>query len=122
VTTKDRRRVGLGLSLFAQAAARSSGKFSVQSSPDHGTRIRAEFQHSHIDRQPLGDIGQTVRALVMGNPDVDFVFTHEKNGRRFQLDTKEMKTRLGDRSMAAPQWLRAVGEDLARYTEQMNRG
>ncbi len=71
-TSKTVRRVGLGLSLLSESAKAANGKLTLESKKGKGTRVKAEFQFSHIDRKPLGDIDQTIITLVMGNPDIDF--------------------------------------------------
>jgi len=64
-TTRTTRRVGLGLSLFEQAAKRAGGEFKIASCPGAGTKVTGVFQYSHVDRQPLGDMDQTILALVV---------------------------------------------------------
>jgi signal transduction histidine kinase len=55
-TSKKVRRVGLGLPMLEEAARRAGGGFAIESQEGQGTRLAVEFQLSHIDRQPLGDI------------------------------------------------------------------
>lgn len=95
-TTKKVRRVGLGLPMLAQACERANGRFEIQSAPGKGTRVYALFGHSHIDRQPLGDIAGVVSMLILGNPDRDFLYTHVFNGGTYTLDTRELRQELGD--------------------------
>jgi signal transduction histidine kinase len=78
-TTKSVRKVGLGLSLLAQAARESGGDFKLESEEGKGTRIKASFQHSHPDRKPLGDIDETMKVLRVANPEVEFVYNHKRN-------------------------------------------
>ncbi len=78
-TTKEGKRVGLGLSLLAQAAAEAEGSLCLESEPGRGTCVRATFRRSHIDRKPLGDIAQTLRCLTATRPDVDFQFIHRSS-------------------------------------------
>jgi hypothetical protein len=96
VTTRTTRRVGLGLSLLEQAAQEAGGDISVESEPDRGTSVYATFQASHIDRKPLGDIGSTVITLILGNPDVDFVYHSDFDGEETLLDTREIRAELED--------------------------
>ena len=95
-TTKKVRRVGLGLPMLAQACERANGRFEIQSAPGEGTRVYALFGHSHIDRQPLGDIAGVISMLILGNPDRDFLYTHVFNGGTYTLDTRELRQELGD--------------------------
>ena len=73
-TTKPGRRVGLGLSLLAQAAEQAGGKLEVQSAPGKGTKVSATFGLSHIDRKPLGNIAETLQCLRATHPEVCFRF------------------------------------------------
>jgi len=73
-TTKQGRRVGLGLPFLAQAAEEAGGTLEVESAPGQGTRVIATFGLSHIDRRPLGDIKQTLHCLEATHPEVCFRF------------------------------------------------
>jgi len=90
-TTKTVRQVGLGLPLLAEAARVAGGHFSVDSKENEGTVVKVDFQRSHIDRQPLGNIADTVTTLITGNPDIDFIYRHRCGDRRFCLDTRQIK-------------------------------
>jgi anti-sigma regulatory factor (Ser/Thr protein kinase) len=90
-TSKKVRRVGLGLPMLAEAAQRAGGRFDIQSAEGSGTRLTVEFQLSHIDRQPLGDVTGTLVILIAGNPGIDFVYRHSCEGRAFLFDTREIK-------------------------------
>jgi anti-sigma regulatory factor (Ser/Thr protein kinase) len=121
MTTRTERRVGLGLSLFAEAARRSNGDLTIRSNPGGGTRIEATFQHSHIDRQPLGDIGQTIITIVMGNPEIDLMYRHKKNRHSYFLDTRKLRAELKDATKNLPVWIRTLEENLQDMQEQLNR-
>ena len=88
-TTRTTRRVGLGLSLLAQAARQSDGKIELSSGPGKGTTVKAVFRFSHPDCKPVGDIHETIRTLVAGYPGVDFLYEHKKNGSIYRFDTRE---------------------------------
>jgi len=90
-TTKTTRRVGLGLPLLGQAARESGGGIEIESKVGRGTRVKAAFGYSHIDRKPLGDIEATLRTLIVGNPEVEFIYRYKKSNSEYCLDTKEMK-------------------------------
>ncbi|MCP4665784.1 MAG: ATP-binding protein [Deltaproteobacteria bacterium] len=94
VTTRTTRRVGMGLSLLHQAAQEAGGDLSIESEPDRGTCVCATFQASHIDRKPLGDMGSTMITLILGNPDVDFVYHSDFDGEETRLDTREIRAEL----------------------------
>ncbi|MFB0516656.1 MAG: ATP-binding protein [Candidatus Neomarinimicrobiota bacterium] len=89
-TTQSVRKVGLGLSLFREAARAAGGDLALQSEPGKGTRVKATFQHSHIDRQPLGDIAKSLIILIVANPEIRFQYRHQKDGREYQVDSEEL--------------------------------
>jgi hypothetical protein len=102
-TTKTVRRVGLGLPLLAESCRMSNGELCLESCPGKGTRVKATFQHSHIDRKPLGRMGDTLITLIVGHPEVDLLYEHRKDGGYFSLDTREIKSDLGDVPLNAPE-------------------
>jgi hypothetical protein len=108
VTTRTTRRVGLGLPLLEQSAREADGELTVDSAPGQGTRIVATFKASHIDRKPLGDIAETLVALIMGNPEIDFDFEADLDGRRMALDTREIRAELEGVSIADPAVVKAI--------------
>ncbi len=79
-TTRTTRRVGLGLSLLAQAAQQCEGCLELESEPDKGTVVRAVFRMSHPDMKPFGDISETLRTILTGCPDLDLQFEYTKDG------------------------------------------
>lgn len=95
-TTKDVRRVGLGLPLLTDAARVAGGKLDVQSKEGKGTKVTATFRLNHIDRQPLGNISSTLISLIVANSDVDFIYDHWHNDRQFKLDTRIIRNEIGD--------------------------
>lgn len=99
-TGRTTRRVGLGIPLFKLAAEQTGGEFSITSKLGVGTKVRAVFGYSHIDRQPLGDMVSTMHQLITAHEEVDIVYTHSVDGRVFRLDTREIKEILGGVSLA----------------------
>jgi signal transduction histidine kinase len=88
-TTRTTRRVGLGLPLLAQAARQTNGKIKLTSKPGQGTTVKATFSLSHLDRQPMGDIQETIRTLVAGHPEIDFLYEYKTNDSIYHFDTRE---------------------------------
>jgi len=102
ITSRTTRRVGLGLSLLAAATERCEGSLRVDSRPGKGTEVTATFRYDHIDRAPLGDMAATVSTLIIGNPGVDFVYSHRINESDFSLDTRELRNGVEDLSLSDP--------------------
>ncbi|MFN2285712.1 MAG: ATP-binding protein [Anaerolineae bacterium] len=95
-TTRTTRNVGLGIPFFKQAAEMCAGTFSITSELGVGTITEATFQHSHIDRPPLGDLAGTLLCMIVGFSGVDVVYQHRLDDRSFSLDTREIRAILGD--------------------------
>ena len=119
-TTRTTRRVGLGIPLLAQSARESGGDISVKSKKGEGTAIKASFQHDHIDRKPLGDIGQTMIILIMSNPDIDFIFEHRKDGREYILNTAEMKQELDGVPINVPEVIKIIKDDISAWLNSIS--
>ncbi len=88
-TTRTTRRVGLGLSLLAQAARETDGTIELDSKNGEGTTVKVSFRFSHPDRKPMGDIDETLRTLVVGHAGIDFLYEHKKNNSIYRFDTRE---------------------------------
>ncbi len=96
VTSRKTRRVGLGLPLLEQAAREAGGRLVITSEPDRKTEVIATFQANHIDRKPLGDMGATMISLIIGSPDIDFVYESDLDGENTRLDTREIRAVIGE--------------------------
>ncbi len=120
-TTRTTRKVGMGLSLFKAAAEATDGTFSIASEKGKGTTVCATFTYNHIDRQPLGDMAETIITVLSGNPEIDFLYRHTVDGREFLLDTREIRQILGDVELSGPEiilWLTDyIKEGLAEITQ-----
>nr|MBC7246101.1 ATP-binding protein [Chloroflexota bacterium] len=101
-TTRTTRHVGLGLPLFAAAAQQCNGALYIQSQPGIGTTVEVTFQHSHIDRAPLGDMTATLLAVLMSERPVDIYYKHVIDKRTFEFDTAEIRQELGDVPLSHP--------------------
>jgi anti-sigma regulatory factor (Ser/Thr protein kinase) len=121
-TTRSSRRVGLGLSLMAQAAQEAGGMLRIESELGKGTKVTASFRYHHIDRKPLGSMFETMSTLLLGNPDLDISYTHQKEGKSYLINSQVLKERFKDRSLTDPeviQWLRKdLKEGLAQIGVQ----
>lgn len=95
-TTRQTRKVGLGLPLFKATAERAAGKLAVSSVLSKGTIVEAVLKISHMDRPPLGDIADTMMNVILAGPDILWEL-HLGNGKEcFDFYTSEVKARLGD--------------------------
>ncbi|MCU0559787.1 MAG: ATP-binding protein [Desulfobacterales bacterium] len=119
ITSRTTRRVGLGLSLLAAAARRCEGDLTVAAEPGRGTEVAAVFRHSHIDRAPLGDVAATLAMLIIGNPHIDFAYSHTVDGDEFSLDTRELSE--GGADLSDPGTVRLVEQGIREALATMNR-
>lgn len=118
-TTKTVRRVGLGLPLLAEACRMAGGELTLESCPGKGTTVRAVFQHSHIDRKPLGPMADTLLTLLIGHPEVELTYDHRKDGKAFSLDTREIKSDLGDIPLNAPEVVPALRAFIQKGLDEL---
>ena len=109
-TSRTTRKVGLGLSLFKQSVEQTNGSFYIDSELGKGTKVRAIYKLSHIDRPPLGDIAGVVSLMVSANPNLDFIFKNEKGPSTYTFDTLEVKQTLGEISVSNPEVQKFIKE------------
>ena len=114
VTTRTTRRVGLGIPLLKDAAEMANGNLIIKSDVNVGTKVKATFQYSHIDRKPIGNMKETLISLIIGNPEVDFRFIHINNCQTFEFDTKKMKEDLLESKMNTLAVLSYIEKNLKR--------
>lgn len=109
-TTRNTRRVGLGIPLFEASAKSASGGLEITSEKFVGTTVKADFKISHIDRLPLGDIAQTMSSLVMAKPDIEYDLTLDNKKERFNFSSTEIKSRLGEVPITQFEVIAWIGE------------
>ena len=103
-TTRTTRKMGLGIPLLRMSAEMSGGSLTIESTEGKGTRLSTVFHTDHIDCPPLGDMASTLALTLQGAPDLDILYSHRKDGREFQLDTRELRSQLGPEiSLAEPE-------------------
>ena len=101
-TTRQTRHVGLGLPLLAAAAERAGGNLTVGSQPGAGTTVRATFRYFDPDRQPLGNLPDTLLAFLLSEKAPDLHYHHCVDDAAFDFDTAEIRTALGDVPLSHP--------------------
>ena len=88
-TTKNKKRVGLGVALLSQAAQQADGRLMVDSEEGVGTKITATFKLSHPDMKPMGDVLQTMATLITADPSIRFIYDHKKGDECIYFDSHE---------------------------------
>lgn len=120
-TTRTTRHVGMGLPLFKAAAERCAGEFSIASRPGEGTTLRATFQHSHIDRAPLGDLTGTLLAVILSGG-CDLHYVHRLDGREFSFRTEDVRAELGGVPLTHPRVRRWLQDYLSASEDALRKG
>ena len=121
-TTRTTRRVGLGVPFFKMAAEMTGGSLTVDSTPGRGTCVTARFGLSHIDRAPLGDMAQTMCALIGCNPDIDFTYTRAVAENSFTADTAEFRQVLEGVPLSEPEVLQFIAGYINEQSENLDGG
>lgn len=88
-TTKNGKKVGLGLALLSQAAKQAGGDLEIESREGKGTRVKAVFKLSHPDMKPMGKILETMAALIIGSPSTRFIYDYKKGDYNFHFDSEK---------------------------------
>ena len=123
-TTRKTRKVGLGIPFLKMLAEMTGGEVTITSTheslgPDHGTTTTARFGKNHIDFIPLGDMVETVKTLIQGSPEIDFVFCHKTEGGEVSLDCREIREVLEGVPLNEPEILSWIGENLKEQYQTM---
>ncbi len=119
-TKRTTRKVGLGIPLFKSAAEATGGSFDIESELGKGTCVKAVFGYSHIDRQPLGDMSETMLGLFTSYENINFVYKHSVDEKVFEVDTNEIKNVLGDVPFSAPEVYLWLSEFLTEGEQELN--
>lgn len=108
-TSRIKRKVGLGIPLLKESAIKCNGNFNIISKKNEGTKIIATFSINHIDRLPIGDIGETLIVALLSNPQISFILELNSEKGFFRLDTDEVAKSLGNVNITefdVLQWLK----------------
>ena len=120
-TKRTTRKVGLGIPLYKTAAEMTGGSFDIKSEVGKGTVVTAAFGYSHIDRQPLGDMAETMLGLVTSYEDVEFKYRHSVGDKIFELNTAELRNVLGDVPFTAPEVYMWLSDYLKEGEEELKK-
>lgn len=98
-TTKERKKTGLGLSLFRLAAEQAGGGLEAgRSERLGGAAVRARFGLGHIDRAPLGDLAASVLTILLTHEWLDVECTLRAAGEERVVSTVAVASELEDES------------------------
>jgi len=111
-TSRTTRKVGLGIPLLKAAAEMCKGFLTITSQPGEGTELIVQFQRSHIDRMPLGDVAGTILHLVVGSPKTHWTFNYKVNDENFEFDDQIIKAELDGIPLSEPMILSFIRNEL----------
>ena len=114
VTSRTTRKVGLGIPLLKAAAEMCKGTLSIESGLGQGTSLEVDFQRSHLDRMPLGDLAGTMFSLIVAFPNIHWTLRYKVDTAQFLFDDQPMKEVLMGLSLTEPvvlSYLRSTLED-----------
>ena len=121
-TTRTTRKVGLGIPLIKMEAEMAGGSFDIQSQLGVGTTVTTTFAVDHIDRSPLGDVGETIMTLLTELGDTRIVYRYNANGQSFDFDTLELKQQLEGIPLDTPEILQFVKQLINENMNTINGG
>ncbi len=102
-TSRQTRKIGMGIPLFKMAAEMTGGSFALESKPGIGTKVSAVFKTESIDFIPLGDMGQTLSLLFGTKAGTQINYVHRVDGRSFELKSETLQNILGDVPLNSPE-------------------
>ncbi len=102
-TSKSFKKVGLGIPLLKATTQACRGGFRITSRPGRGTRIRARLQKSHLDCPPLGNLEETLLALLLSLEPVNIRFTYRNDEGNFSLASEDIHGQVGDLHFSHPE-------------------
>ena len=121
-TTRTTRKVGLGIPLIKMEAEMAGGSFEIASQVGVGTTVTTTFLVDHIDRPPLGDVGETMMTLLTELGNTRIVFTYASNDQSFCFDTYEIQQQLDGVPLDTPEILLFVKQMINENINTINGG
>ena len=84
----------------------------MDSQQGRGTSVHATFGLTHLDRQPLGDMTETMITLIIGNPDVEFQYSYKTDTSALNWSTARIREVFGDVFRSRPDVIDFIREEL----------
>ena len=121
-TTRKTRKVGLGLPLLKMTAQATGGDFAIESEIGRGTTVSVSFGLDHIDRPPMGDVPGSLFTLVLMNPQTDFLFVCDYDGKNFTFDTRVIRETVAPIPLNHPEISAWIKDCLSQEITQLHGG
>ena len=121
ITTRTTRKVGLGIPFLKEAAEACNGHFLISSQPGNGTRVETSFQRDHIDRMPMGSIQNTFLDLLVGFPDIHWIFKYRIDEEEFDMDSAPIQETLEGIPLSDPIVLKYLKDEIDNGIKKIQR-
>ncbi|MEI7884103.1 MAG: ATP-binding protein [Clostridia bacterium] len=121
-TSRQTRKVGLGIPLLAEAARASGGSFTLLSERGKGTTLCASFGIEHLDRAPLGELAETIKQNVHCNPQIDFELQLTSIAGNYIFGTKALKESLGTMDLSEFLIIAWISENIEEAVKNIYGG
>lgn len=93
-TTRTTRKVGLGIPLLKDACQRCNGYFHINSELGKGTTVECVFERDHIDRAPLGNMGDTIISIINSMENCELLYKYITDEKSLVVNTVELRDML----------------------------
>ena len=90
-SSRPERKIGMGIALLKFHSELCNGKFHLTSEVGKGTEIYADYQRSHIDLQPKGDLAGCFSNFICQYQDINFIIRYTTDDDYFELSTADVK-------------------------------
>lgn len=90
-SSRPERKIGMGIALLKFHSDLCNGHFSLKSEVGLGTEIYADYQRSHIDLQPKGDLAGCFSNFICQFQDINFVIKYQTDDDYFEISTADIK-------------------------------
>jgi DNA mismatch repair ATPase MutL len=119
LTTRTKRKMGLGLALLKYHAELAGGGLEIETEQGKGTRVKACFLHDQLDRQPLGDITGVFILLIVSNPDINFKYLHTTDNGEYRFSTRETKNILEVETLKGRELMEDIGSMISENLKEI---
>jgi hypothetical protein len=89
-TTKEGKRVGLGVPLFYETCKRCGGELEISAMPNGGLRVQARLSLDHIDLPPYGDLGAAISGFLLANPHIRLELVFRRGKKEIIIDSTQI--------------------------------
>lgn len=96
MTSRNTRKVGLGISLFELSAQNANGSLEIESEYGEYTKVSVVMEKNHINCLPMGDLGECIYLLSVADDNCEIRFVFENGEKQFVYDSREIKEIVGN--------------------------